>query len=456
MWKRIIILFSIFLTIFSLGLAINSSYDYSKNTLSSSSKGVIYGDSFITKEQSFNKGLVLPLYSKNLTVSLIHDNFFFHDQELLTLTSSGAISYKITGAKSIIYPKVYFFIVLLVFFIFLLRKRYLTFLGLTSFSIIFALLVSNVTYPNPEILDKSELLTMEKLLDSFTLANEDKLFNQEAGCHGELHKLGASYFRAGYSIEEMIKPENSNICAGGFIHGALEEAGKVSSKFEELLVIVEGGCLAFDEKYHDALWLDNCLHSSGHSFFYFENGVLASAIKDCDSLTMDKVIYACRKGVFMSFSNALHSKERVQLLNRNNLSPENGVRTCDGFEDDIFCQELIYSYLTNGDMGKLGLFLKDCKTLKHASECEFGIGITTFQNYIFNGKKDFKLFKAACDGKINCLEGMLHANALTIRFKGEAIDESICAGYLEIKNSVCLNIYMNAYEFEPPHIVINS
>jgi hypothetical protein len=189
MWKRILILFFILLTIFSFGSAINTSYDYSKNTVSSSSKGVIYGDSFIIKEQSFNKGLVLPLYSKNLTVSLIHDNFFFHDQELLTLTSSGAISYKITGSKSIIYPKVYFFIVLLGFFIFFLRIRYLAFLGLTSLLIIFALLVSNVTYPNPEVLDKSELLTMEKLLDSFTLANEDKLFNQDAGCHGELHKL---------------------------------------------------------------------------------------------------------------------------------------------------------------------------------------------------------------------------------------------------------------------------
>jgi hypothetical protein len=456
MWKRILIFLFVFFTFFSLGLAINSSYDYSKNTLSSSSIGVIYGDSFITTEQSFNKGVVLPLYSNNLKVSLIHDNFFFHDQELLNLTSSGAISYKITGSKSIIYPKVYFFVALLSFFIFFLRKRYLTFLGVTSLLIIFSLLVSNVTYPNPEILDKSGLMAMDKLLDSFTLANEDKLFNQEAGCHGELHKLGASYFRVGYSIEEMIKPDNSNICAGGFIHGALEEAGKISSKFEELLVIVEGGCLAFDKKYHDALWLDNCLHSAGHSFFYFENGVLVSAMEDCDSFTMDKVRYACRKGVFMSFSNALHSKERVELLYRNNLSPEDGVRACDGFEDDIFCQELIYSYLINGDMGKLGLYLNDCKMLKHVSECEFGIGITAFQNYIFKGEKDFNLFKASCDGKINCLEGLLHADALNIRFKGDAINESICAGYLEIKKSVCLNIYKNAFEFEPPHIVINS
>ena len=456
MRRRVLITFFALLTIFSLGSAINSSYEYSKNTLFSSSQGIIYGDSFIINEQTFNKGLVLPLYSKNLTVSLVHDNLFFHDQELLTLTSSGAISYKINNSKSVIYPKLIFFIVLFGFFTLYLRKKYLVSLGLTSLLIIFALLVSNVTYPNPEITKKSELMAMEKLLDSFTLANEDKLFNQDDGCHGELHKLGASYFRAGFSLSEMINTEKSNICAGGFIHGALEEAGKVSTKFDELLEIIEGGCLAFDKKYHDPLWLDNCLHSSGHSFFYFENGVLASAMSDCDSFTTEKVIYACQKGVFMSFANTLHSSERVELLNRNNLPSEEGIDACDKFEADIFCQELIYSYLTNGDMGKLGLYLDDCKMLKHASECEFGIGIIAFQNHFFNGYEDLDSFKGVCNGRINCLEGMLHAEALAKRFNGDAISESICRRYPEIKNSVCLDIYSNAYEFGPPHIVVNS
>jgi hypothetical protein len=456
MRRRFLILFFALSSIIFLGSAINSSYKYSKNTLSSSSQGLIYGDSFITKELHFNKGVVLPLYSKKLTVSLIHNNLLFHDQELLTLTSSGDISYKISNSKSIIYPKVYFFIFLLVFFIFFLRKRYFFFLGLTLLLIIYALLISNVTYPDPKVSNKSELLPIEKMLDSFTLANDDKLFNQDAGCHGELHNLGAFYYRAGFSLDEMIKPGNSNICAGGFIHGALEEAGKISSNFDELLVVVESGCLAFDKKYHDPLWLDNCLHSSGHSFFYFENGVLATSMEDCDSFTLDKVKYACQKGVFMSFSNALHSKERVELLNRNNLSSQDGVKACDGFDDDIFCQELIYSYLTKGDIGALGLYLNNCKMLKHASECEFGIGIIAFQNYIFKGKNDFNLFKAVCDLKINCLEGMLHADALDKRFHGDTINNIICTKYLEIKNSACLNIYKNAYEFEPPHVVINS
>ncbi len=456
MRRRILILFFGIVTIFCFGLAVSSSFEYSKNTLTSSSKGFIYGDSFIIKEQVFDQGVVLPLYSINLRVSLIHNNLFFHDQEVLTLTSAGAISYEITGSKSIIYPKIYFFIVLFVFFIFFLRKRYLLFLGLTSLLVIYTLLASNVIYPEPKTSSKSELISLEKLLESFTLANEDKLFNQDGGCHGELHKLGASYFRAGFSLSEMINAEKSNICAGGFIHGALEEAGKVSTKFDDLLEIVEGGCLAFDKKYHDPLWLDNCLHSSGHSFFYFENGVLASAMDDCDSFTLGKVIYACQKGVFMSFSNALHSKERVELLNRNNLLPQDGVNVCDGFEADIFCQELIYSYLTNGDLDKLGSRLNDCRMLKHASECEFGIGIIAFQNYIFKGYKDFELFKAVCNGKINCLEGMLHADALGKRFNGDAISETICARYYEIKNSVCLSIYKNAYGFEPPHVFTNS
>jgi len=453
--KRVLVIVNLlFISVFLLASLVGAGYSYENNILRSKGLGSIASESFEFKKVEFGNGKALPLGSDKLLVKISYNNIFFHQHQEFNFTQEGSISYQLIGEKRVIYPNMGFYFA--IFFIFLItnfRHRYFFFLILLVSSLILTLFMVSIESKPFPLFEKSSLTKIPKLLSSYAQANKEKDFNLMEGCHGELHKLGAKYYKYGYTLDEIIADSNATICAGGFIHGATEEAGRSVESIIELENIIDKVCLGVDKKLHDPLWLDNCLHSAGHSFFYFENGVLLSAINDCKYFTDPKVRYACSKGAFMSFANTLYSKEGDMELKRNNLIKEDGIALCDKFTESIFCEELIYNYLSSGDMSRLGGHLTACKDLEHADECRFGIGVVAYQSYRYAGEKNSLEYLSACKENLFCYEGFLHAEALDFRFKGKEIDDGICRVTPSISMENCRVIYRNAYNFDPPVLV---
>ena len=155
----------------------------------------------------------------------------------------------------------------------------------------------------------------------------------------------------------------------------------------------------------------------------------------------------------MSFNNIYYSKERDELVKRNNLGRESVITLCDSFSNPIFCQELVYDYLVSGKKELIGKYLRKCDLQMHTRECEFGIGILTFQNYIFANYNDSLFYKSSCNDNTYCLEGFIHAASLDLRFKNKPLDSNICNLTSNLDKSTCDIIIENAYRFEPPVIV---
>ena len=426
------------------------------NTLKSKGSITIYGDGFLDKPNVKGGLTTIPLGNLSLLISIKSDNIFFHSGRELNLEHDGLISYKLTKEKVIFYPNFslgIFFILLL--FVIKGRKKYFIFFGLSLMLIIYNLAASSMVTKPPAPLLKSQLPSIDSVLTSFIAKTNGKYFNQTKYCHGDLHKLGAKYIKYGFTMAEIIAEPKVTFCAGGFVHGAIEQDGRVAHTLKEVVSFVNTGCLEVDKKYHDPMWLDNCLHASGHSFYYFENGHLLPSLKDCAIFKAYKVQYACQKGAFMGFLYVYQSKEKSVAMARNNFGNIDMISLCDSLDNPIFCQELIYDNIIKGDMKNLRGYLLCCDKLTHKKECQYGIGIIAYQNYVFDEFKNLNNYRNVCLGAESCYEGFLHAAALDLRFRGKAIDNNICLLTPILKPIICQRIYKNAYNFDPPFILEN-
>lgn len=189
------------------------------------------------------------------------------------------------------------------------------------------------------ILDKNNPNTIFKVID--TIHDDPDL---SVDCHNIAHDIGHhSYEMFGFS-EAMTfdNPEHLNhtsiehVCAGGYMHGVLEEISLHDPEFKNN---PESVCNRIPEESQSS-----CFHGVGHVIMYAHDRDVALSLTNCRVIKTRNNIYRCFEGVRMEqFWGNLNDKPDPNLLGWDYKNPMN---TCRIAKDDE--KPTCYLYSTFG------------------------------------------------------------------------------------------------------------
>ena len=151
----------------------------------------------------------------------------------------------------------------------------------------------------------------DRLLAMLDPHNVDSIFNVvdtiqasstlSVNCHDIAHDLGHRAYEL-YGFSEAMtfnNPKHLNhtlveyICAGGYMHGIVEEMFLRQPEFKSDLDVV---CAGVDEKDRAS-----CYHGIGHALMFIENRDVHAALSDCRHVKESGYTYRCFEGVWMEF-----------------------------------------------------------------------------------------------------------------------------------------------------------
>ncbi len=137
-------------------------------------------------------------------------------------------------------------------------------------------------------------------------------------CHNIAHDIGhKTYALYGFNAAmTMDNPEHvrhalvENICAGGYVHGVLEELSQYDPEFAKRPDAI---CDTLPKASRAS-----CFHGMGHVYMLMNNQDTVAAIRDCRVIKKDSDMYRCFEGVRMEqfwgpFASEESSEKPLQL-----------------------------------------------------------------------------------------------------------------------------------------------
>jgi len=182
------------------------------------------------------------------------------------------------------------------------------------------------------LMDPSRPLSLYRVIDAIGAQPDLAL-----SCHGLAHDLGHhAYelwgFSASINLSDPDRKDGSvqEFCAGGYVHGVLEET---SLHMPDFLAHPETLCA-------DGPNRSSCLHGLGHAFMYDNGRNVERSLEACRNLPGRGNSYPCFEGVWMEF---FLSPPRGSTPDSQGWDPEHPLEPCRPVADDAKAACYLYS-----------------------------------------------------------------------------------------------------------------
>ena len=301
---------------------------------------------------------------------------------------------------------------------------------------------NNIEIPDISKTSKEQIVTRDKLIAMLDKNDSDTVYkvvdaiqaddNISTNCHDMAHDIGhMAYKMYGFAgainfskSDPTVHRSVQDICAGGYIHGVLEEAALYKPDFR-----TDPGAMCTDVNISTT---DNCYHGVGHAIMYTYNRDIKPSLESCRTTGYIAHHTRCFEGVWMELFWGRPTATSSDILGFDLKQP---LATCIATDNDAKPACFLYSvlgYLRSHKANYVGAIDLCTKNKLNDSDMHFclkGVGIMMVRN-IRENKTD----------KIEALVRNLNDEQKLGFYKGMLNYAKLAGQNMEYLDTVCNNL----------------